>query len=219
MKISFDQESKLCKALLKAQGMNDADAELLGPAVTHSDFTGVYSHGLSRFANYLKRFANGSMNANANIRAIMDKGSTLAYDCDNGSGIIAINRIYDELLPRAREHGIVIATGNKASNIGCGNYYGWRAAKDNVIGIFVANTITCVAPFGGAEGLLGTNPIIIAAPSGERYPLIMDISTSVTAFARYRPPRARAPPYPRVGQTTQMADPPPMQSWPPRSSR
>ena len=57
MKISYAQEMELCKSLLTAHGMNADDAGLLGESVAHSDFTGIYSHGLSRFANIYRNVA------------------------------------------------------------------------------------------------------------------------------------------------------------------
>lgn len=184
MLISYDQERKLCRALLSAQGMNDADADLLGESVAHSDFTGIYSHGLSRFSNYLKRFANGAMKANAELTITSDTGSTVAFDCDNGCGVISLRRAYEIMAPRAKQYGIVIATGRKSSNIGCGSFFGKKAAEDGLIGIFGCNTIRCVAPYGGADCLLGTNPIIVSAPANEEYPLLLDISTTITAMGK-----------------------------------
>lgn len=123
MKISYAQEMELCKALLTAHGMNADDAGLLGESVAHSDFTGIYSHGLSRFANYLKRFENGAMKPNAKLSVAMDGGSTVAFDCDNGCGVVVMYRAYEQMVERARKYGIVIATGRRASNIGCGSFF------------------------------------------------------------------------------------------------
>lgn len=184
MIVSFDQETGLCRALLKGAGMNETDAGLLGSSVAHSDFTGIYSHGLSRFSNYLKRFANGAMKINPELSVTSDTGSTVAFDCDNGCGVIAVSHVYEQMAERARQYGIVIATGRRASNIGCGSFYAQRAAEDGLIGMFCCNTIRCVAPFGGADSLLGTNPVIIGAPAGEEYPMILDISTTVTAMGK-----------------------------------
>ena len=136
MKVTFAQEMQLCKALLAAQGMPAEDAEILGSSVAHSDFTGIYSHGLSRFSNYLKRFANGAMKPDAALTITNDTGSTVAYDCDNGCGVVSLTHVYRQMAPRAKEHGIVIATGRKASNIGCGSFYAEMAAKDNLMALF-----------------------------------------------------------------------------------
>lgn len=184
MVISYEQERRLCKALLTGRGMNDKDAEILAESVAYSDFTGIYSHGLSRFANYLDRFDNGAYNLNANIQAAADLGSTVAYDCDDGCGVVAVHHVYEMMKERVKEHGIVIATGNRASNLGCGAFFGRRAAKDDLIMLLCCNTTRCVAPFGGADSVLGTNPIIVAAPANEELPLVLDISTTNVAFGK-----------------------------------
>lgn len=196
MKLSYEQELKLCKVLLEGAGMNNSDATILGDSVAHSDFTGIYSHGLSRFANYLKRFANGAMKPNADLTVTMDNGSTVAYDCDNGCGVVSLTCVYEQMVERAKQYGIVIATGRRSSNIGCGSFYAGKAAKDGLIGIFCCNTVKCVAPFGGADSLLGTNPIVVSAPAGEELPLILDISTTITAMGKIQAAAREGKPIP-----------------------
>lgn len=184
MRINPEQELALCRSLLMGAGMPEEDARLLGEVVTHSDFTGIYSHGLSRFSNYIKHINNGVLNPKPNMRMVLDNGSAMTIDVDNGSGVIAVNKLYNELLPRARERGIVMGTALHSSNIGCGSYYAWRAAKDNVIAIVVANTACCMAPYGGADKIIGTNPIIVGIPAGEELPIVMDMATSLVAMGK-----------------------------------
>lgn len=184
MFLSYEQEHKLCRALLLSRGMDSADADILADSVAYSDFTGIYSHGLSRFANYLDRFANGAYNISAKITAVNDGGSTVAFDCGNGSGVVAVAHVYEQMKERARRHGIVIATGARASNIGCGAFFARKAAADDLIMLLCCNTTRCVAPFGGADSVLGTNPIIASAPAGEELPLMLDISTTNVAFGK-----------------------------------
>ena len=164
--------------------MNETDAEILSESVAYSDFTGIYSHGLSRFANYLNRFDNGAYNLNPKIRTVADLGSTVAYDCDDGCGVVVVQHVYEKMKARVKEHGVVIATGNRASNLGCGAFFGRKAAEDDLILLLCCNTTRCVAPFGGADSVLGTNPIIAAAPAKEELPLVLDISTTNVAFGK-----------------------------------
>ena len=98
--------------------------------------------------------------------------------------------------PRAKEYGIVIATGRRASNIGCGSFYAEMAAKDNLMALFCCNTVKCVAPFGGADSLLGTNPIIVAVPAGEERPRSRDISTTVSALGKIQAAAREGKPIP-----------------------
>jgi len=183
MKISYEQERKLTKALFKACGMSDKDADLAGDGITHSDFTGVYSHGMSRFALYLKLFGSGAYNPTPDIKVIKDEGAMVELDCDRGLGIINVEVAYDLLLPKAKEYGIAICTGRESTNIGCGSYYGWKSAKDDMILLLCCNTYLSMAPFGGADRLIGTNPIVASVPTSGN-PMVMDISTSGVAFGK-----------------------------------
>ena len=184
MTLSYEQEVNLVKGILGASGFSDYEAETIGKVITHSDFTGVYSHGLSRLTRYLRQIKQGVLNPKPEFKKILDGGSVLVYDCDNGSGIVNVNRAYDEAAPRAKEYGIAYATGRHSSNIGCGSYYGWRAAKDGLILLAGCNTYAFAAPFGGADKLLGTNPIIFSVPTDKEYPVVMDISTTVVASGK-----------------------------------
>ena len=184
MIISYEEERSLTKALFMAGGMSEADADIAGTVITHSDFTGVYSHGLSRITLFLRQLKNGSLNAKPNMKKTLDNKAVLAFDCDNGSGIVSVNKVYDEVLIKAREYGISVGTGMHGANIGCGAYYGWRAAEDDVICIVCCNTFTAMAPYGGADRLLGTNPIVISVPTENEYPMVLDVSTSGVAFGK-----------------------------------
>lgn len=184
MIILYNDEIKLCTALLTARGMNKEDAEILASSVAYSDFSGIYSHGLSRFSNYLLRFDNGAYNLNPELSILSDTGATISYSCDDSSGVIAVAHVLEQLKERASKYGIAIATGNNASNIGCGAFFGRMAVEDDKIALICCNTTRAVAPFGGADRFLGTNPVIVAAPACEELPLIMDISTSCVAFGK-----------------------------------
>lgn len=184
MIITYDEERRLVKTLLEASGMSGEDADTVGKVVTHSDFTGVYSHGLSRLTLYLRQLANGSLNPRPHMKKLRDAGAVLTFDCDNGSGIVSVLKVYDEVLQKAREYGIAAGTGMHGANIGCGAYYGWQAAKDDMICLLCCNTFASMAPYGGADCLIGTNPIIVSVPTGEEYPMVLDMSTSGVAFGK-----------------------------------
>jgi len=184
MKFTYEQERTLVERFMTKCGMPQEDAVLLGKVIAHSDFTGVYSHGLSRVTRYIKQFGCGALNPNAEFKTVLDDKACLVFDCDNGSGIVSVNKAYDATLLKAKEYGIAVGTGRRNANIGCGSYYGWRAAADDMICILVCTTYQYTAPYGGADKLLGTNPVVVAVPSGENYPMILDISTTNAAFGK-----------------------------------
>lgn len=184
MIIQYEEERRLVKNVLTAAGFYEEDADIVGKAITHSDFTGVYSHGLSRLTRYLRQIKGGVLNPKPNRKKLIDSEVITVYDCDNGSGIVSVNNAYDDTLIKARKYGIAIATACHNGNIGCGSYYGWRASQDNVMCIVTCNTYCFSAPYGGADLLLGTNPIIVSAPADKEYPMVLDMSTTIVASGK-----------------------------------
>ena len=56
-----------------------------------------------------------------------------------------------------------------------------------MVGIYAAvSTANHMAPWGGAEPLIGTNPIAIGIPAGKEAPVMLDIATSVSSFGAIR---------------------------------
>ena len=64
--------------------------------------------------------------------------------------------------------------------------------RAGMVGIYAAvSTANHMAPWGGAEALLGTNPIAIGIPAGKEAPVVLDIATSVSSFGTIRQHRGR----------------------------
>ena len=61
------------------------------------------------------------------------------------------------------------------------------ALAHGMVGIYAAvSTINHMAPWGGAEPLMGTNPIAFAVPAGKEAPVVFDIATSLSSFGNIR---------------------------------
>ncbi|MBO5556994.1 MAG: Ldh family oxidoreductase [Oscillospiraceae bacterium] len=184
MVITYEEELNLVKGILVAADFSEEDAALIAKVISHSDFTGVYSHGLSRLTRYMRQIKAGSLNPRPNFRKVLDTGAVMVFDGDNGSGIASLCKAYDETLERARQFGIAMSTGRHNANIGCGSYYGWRAAQEDMVAIVCCNTYAFTSPFGGADRLIGTNPIVVGVPAGQAYPMVLDMSTTNVAMGK-----------------------------------
>lgn len=184
MKVSYEQEKKLIFTLCKCVGMNDEHATVMAEEVSYSDLTGVYSHGISRFANYYKHNKRGTQNPKPNMKITVDNGSTIVLDNDDATGVLGMNTMYDILSKRVREYGVVMGTAFNSTNIGCAAYYCKRAVDEGLVAMVCSNTGRLMAPYGGRERMMGTNPVAIGIPAGEEKPLIFDMATSVAAYGK-----------------------------------
>ncbi len=84
---------------------------------------------------------------------------------------------------------VTIVNGNHIGRVG---EYVETIARTGKIGIAVCNAGPAVAPFGGYERLMGTNPLAWAAPGGPgQPPLVLDFATSIVAEGKLRVARSK----------------------------
>lgn len=82
-------------------------------------------------------------------------------------------------IKKAKEMGIACVGVHNTNHFGVTGFYSDLALRENCIGLVIANTDPAIAPVGGKEALIGTNPIALGIPS-DSY-ITVDMATSVTA--------------------------------------
>jgi LDH2 family malate/lactate/ureidoglycolate dehydrogenase len=102
-------------------------------------------------------------------------------------------------IEKAQKSNVAAATVFRQGHIGRVASYTLMAAQEGMIGIATADSgrsPKAVAPFGGREARLGTNPISIAMPSDLDGPLYLDMATSAAAAGKIALAVARNQPVP-----------------------
>lgn len=171
-----------CVTVFKKIGV-PADAALIAAKnLIEADLRGVYSHGVVRFPIYVKRILDGGTNAKANVRAIRQTRTTAVVDGDNGLGHYVGVRAMEMAIEKASEGDCAFVAVNNSNHFGAAAYYAEMAARKNMIGFsFTIGAINHMAPWGGAEAVLGNNPFAIAFPTREASPIVLDMACSVAA--------------------------------------
>lgn len=105
--------------------------------------------------------------------ALLDGGDNVAY-------VVSIQAI-DKAIEIASKNGVAVVCANNTWFSGRLAYYVERAARQGFIAMHTTNGTARVAPHGGVDRLMGTNPFAIAFP-GEDDPIIIDIGTSQTTW-------------------------------------
>lgn len=165
-------------------GLGTEDASLAADVLVQADYSGVGSHGIARLTQFVTRIRKGAINKNPQITKINDSDNLISLDGDNGPGIVIGPKVLQLCIERAKEFGIACVTVNNSNHYGVGNYYAWKFAESDLIGVTVTNTSPCIAPFGGIEKLFGTNPLTIAIPANKHYPIVLDMATSKVAYGQ-----------------------------------
>ncbi len=172
---------------LLASGLSAADADAAAKLMTEADITGFDAHGIFRLGFYVNNLRDGRVNPKANIRAVERGPATALVDGDNGIGHLVVAHAMNLAVELARASGIGWVGIRNSNHAGAASIYPEIALSHGMVGIYAAvSTANHMGLWGGAEALLGTNPIAIAVPAGKEAPVVLDIATSVASFGTVR---------------------------------
>ena len=173
----------LITAVLRGLGANEEEAFIQADVWTEADLRGIHSHGVQRLPVMVTRIQKGLLKVNVMPERTWSTPSVLNVDGKDGFGTAISETSLRELTPAARKHGVGVLTVRNAAHIGMVGYYAERRALDGLVCIAFTTTEVLVHPFGGAEALVGTNPIAIGIPANPR-PFVLDMATSVSAMGK-----------------------------------
>lgn len=105
----------------------------------------------------------------------------MLVDGQNGMGAVTAYRTMELCIERARINGSCFAAVKGGNHFGYAGYFTELAASKDMIGIAVANGPVAIAPTGGSQPMLGTNPISISVPTKSYPAIVLDMATSIVA--------------------------------------
>ena len=164
------------------------EAALVASSLVDANLCGHESHGVVRITEYLGFLERGELQADAELLVVSRTASLLVCDGQFGFGQVQMRRLIELLEPMAREQGLACGTIRRCGHVGRLGEWVERVARKNLAGLMSVNdngVLMCVAPPGGVEPRLSTNPIALGVPTAAE-PLVLDISTSVVANGKVR---------------------------------
>ena len=171
----------------RACGLPDADAKIVAGAMLDADLSGSDAHGIFRLAGYVKQLKAGIYNPRANIKVLERSPATALVDGDNGMGHLVMTYAANLAVELARASGVGWVGARRSNHSGAGSTYCTIPVAHGMVGIYTAvSSSNFMAPWGGAEPLLGTNPIAVGIPAGNEPPVVLDIATSVVSNGQIR---------------------------------
>jgi LDH2 family malate/lactate/ureidoglycolate dehydrogenase len=180
-----------------AAGIPENDAAVLGELITEADLRGSDTHGVFRMPAYCKRIKAGGVNVRPDIRVVAERASTALVDGDNGMGHLVMKRAAEIAIDKAKETGVAWVGARMSNHAGPAALYTMMPLAHDMIGLYFAvGSNNHLPPWGGAESLLGTNPIAVAVPGLEEPPVVMDMAPTVSAYGKVRLKASRGEPMP-----------------------
>jgi (2R)-3-sulfolactate dehydrogenase (NADP+) len=175
------QLHRLLVKALRAHGTEADNADAVARALVAAEADGLLGHGISRLASYCSQVASGKIDGYAvpTVRQVAD--AVIVVDANYGFSYPAICLAIEKLGTLTPKTGVALAAITRSHHCGAAGYHVEALAKHGLVGLMFANTPKAIAPWGGTQGVFGTNPIAFAAPRKQKQPLVIDMSLSKVA--------------------------------------
>jgi len=198
LQISQEVLADFVTRLFVGAGAPADEAATVATSLVESNLRGYDSHGVTLARWYLSQIKNRELLPGAPFAVLRETPAFIGADGGLGFGQVQCARLVDRLAARARGLGVACGTLVRCGHVGRLGEWVERTAITGLAALIAVNdngVIRTVAPPGGTQGRLSTNPIAIAVPTGGR-PLVLDISTSAVANGKLKIARLEQKPVP-----------------------
>lgn len=167
-------------AALRSLDVPTDHAALVADCLVAASLHGVDTHGMARLPTYLRRLAQGAINARGEPRVVREFAATAVVDGDNALGPLAGHVGMREAIERARRFGIGYVAVRASNHFSYAAWYCEQAAAQGMMGLCSSGGEPTVAPWGGRQAFFTNSPLAFAAPTSTD-PLVVDLATSVSS--------------------------------------
>ena len=173
--LSVANARDLAEGALRGVGYRDDEARIIADHVIDAALCNYEYSGLAKILNIPE--SEHFKLPRRPMKVLRETDVSLAFDGGNNVGMLALFHAAEATIKKAAAHGIALVSVTDAWMSGRSAYYVEMIANAGLVAIHTAASSRLVAPPGGIEAMLGTNPIAIAVPSSCG-PIVLDMGTS-----------------------------------------
>ena len=173
----------LVAAIMEGGGSKPAEAQTIARRLVDSNLVGHDSHGVLRVGKYLEWVRSGWLKPNTAPTTVFDSDVIAIIDGNRGFGQVTGEYATRLGIVKAAKTGIAMIGLRNCGHLGRLGDWAEMAAAAGQVSLHFLNTSGAqrVAPFGGSDRRLSTNPMAIGMPLADGEPVILDITTSTVA--------------------------------------
>ncbi len=187
--LTAEELTDICLNVFQKLNIPPSEAEVVTRSMVDANRVGHDSHGVIHLPKYVRELEAGLIQPDVPIETLHESASIAVLDGNWGFGPIIATRAVELAIQKAKQTDISSVAVSQCNEVGRLGGYACLAADAEMVGLLMANDHgggTCVAPHGGIEGRLSTNPIACAVPIEGQDPIVLDMSTSVVASGKIR---------------------------------
>jgi uncharacterized oxidoreductase len=190
-------------SLLAGVGASPEEAETIADVLVSANLAGHDSHGVIRIEQYARMVRQGQVVPGAPFEVVRQTPASALVDGHWGFGAVVATKATRLGIEMAQAAGVAAVSVRRCNHVSRLGHYVLEGAEAGLVAFMTANNHgggRWVAPWGGTDRRLATNPIAFAAPvapDGNRVPsVLVDITTSTVAEGKVRVLRNKGLPVP-----------------------
>ncbi|MFO1036131.1 MAG: Ldh family oxidoreductase [Geminicoccaceae bacterium] len=176
----------LCRRAALAAGATEAAAGSIADAAVAAEASGRPTLGLGHFMDYLDAFRAGRIDGRATPELTRPVPAVILSDARGGVAHLGFDLALDDLVVTAKSLGLALFAQRNAYTCGELGWFACRVAEAGLLSLAATNSPPLMAGSGTTRPVFGTNPIALAAPQADGPPLLIDQSSSATAYVNVR---------------------------------
>jgi (2R)-3-sulfolactate dehydrogenase (NADP+) len=179
---SLDEIFDLCQAALAGCGASTENAASVAASVREAEAEGITNVGLGFTPYYCEHLLQGNIDGRVRPRVFDGGPAVVNVDAGDGFAHPAFDAGEASLVCKARECGLAALSIRNVYYNGVEGYFARRLALRGLVGFACTVAAAMAAPYGGNKPVFGTNPLAFGVPRAGQPPLVLDLSTTTTAF-------------------------------------
>ncbi len=141
---------------------------------------------MRRLPTYADRIAAGVIDHAAPFEVVKETAALALVDAHQAPGSVTGIRAMRLAVAKAKVAGIGHVVVRNGTHYGSSAVHAQEAVDAGCLGLAITNAGAEMAPWGGAEARVGTNPWAIGAPSDRAFPVILDIALTTAGKGMMR---------------------------------
>jgi LDH2 family malate/lactate/ureidoglycolate dehydrogenase len=180
--VQLDTLGRFCREAAEQMLVPPGDAEIFVDVLVSGSLRSVpaQGQGVQQLPTYYERIKAGVIDVDARFEISSRHAAVALADAHRGLGSVSATKAMALAVELAASQGIGAVGVRDSTHFGIAAYYAMLALPHEFIGIAFSNAGPEIAPWGGTQAVVGTNPWAVAIPAGTELPVVLDIANSTS---------------------------------------
>lgn len=174
--IAADELKSIYERMAVALGAPSEEAVVFADCMRRADLRGMGTQGAAVVPYLVWLIEHRLMRFGAPFRVLREEAATVLVDGGNGVGSVVAWKAMDLAVRKAKSAGTCAVWVRAGGDFAMASNHALQALEYDQVGICMRNCTPRVAPWGGRDPFFGTDPMSVAIPTGDEFPIVIDMA-------------------------------------------